>query len=258
MSRPIWSIENCSLFRLLNDEQLRELEKRARIRSYPKNSAIYAPTDSADGVFLVASGRVRLCSSTADGKQAILALIEPGEVFGELALLDSAGREERAETTIESTIVLLAAEPLRQLMNHSMELTLGVTKLIGLRRVRVERRLRSLLFRSNRERLSHLLIDLVAQYGRETNDGILINIKLSHQELASIIGATRETVTTTLGEMQLAGLVKIGRQRIILVDPARLAKEADVTLTLPPRTPPAANIPTPRSPFDAIGKTSKV
>ena len=228
MAGPVWSVGNCSLFRLLDDAQLRELEKYARIRSYPKNTAVYCPHDTADGVFLVAKGRVRLCSTTDDGKQAILAFVETGEIFGELALLDAGGREDRAETLVDSTIILLAAERLRRLMNSSMDLTLGITKLIGLRRMRIERRLRSLLFRSNRERLVHLLVDLAGQYGKATKEGLLIDVKLSHQELASIIGATRETVTATLGEMQQNGLLTIGRQRIAILDLRRLAFEANL------------------------------
>jgi CRP-like cAMP-binding protein len=100
-----------------------------------------------------------------------------------------------------------------------------VTKLIGLRRKRVERRLRSLLFRSNRDRLAHLLLELVEQYGRTTHEGVLLDIKLSHQELSSIIGATRETVTTLLGEMQLDGLLKVSRQKVVVRDLRRLAAD---------------------------------
>ncbi len=234
----MWSIGNCSLFRILNDTQLGELERFARIRTLPKNSAVYTPSDAADGVFLVAAGRVRLCSTTSEGKQTIMALVEPGEIFGEMSLIDPSRREERAETVVPSTIVLLSADRVRQLMNSSIDLTLGITKLIGLRRIRVERRLRSLLFRSNRERLMHLLVDLAAQYGKLTADGLLINIKLSHQELASIIGATRETVTATLGELQQESLVKLGRQRIIIVDPRRLAAGVNLPEPEPPKPEP--------------------
>ncbi|MEZ6078873.1 MAG: Crp/Fnr family transcriptional regulator [Pirellulaceae bacterium] len=166
---------------------------------------------------------MQICSTTNEGKQCILALIEPGELFGELAIVDSSAREERAETVQNSTVVLLPGDHLRQLMEESPGLALGVTKLIGLRRKRVERRLRSLLFRSNRERLTQLLLDLTDQYGNATTEGVEMGIKLSHQDLASIIGATRETVTTVLGEMQSEGLLRIQRQKLILLDLPRLA-----------------------------------
>jgi len=221
--QQLWYVRNCSLFERLTENQLSDMERHARIRSYPKGSAVYLPNDETDSAFLLADGRIRICSTTPDGKQAILAFVEPGEIFGELALVQPGEREERAEAAVNSTVVLLPGSQLRDLMEASPHLTLGVSKLIGLRRQRIERRLRSLLFRSNRDRLGSLLLELVEQYGRMTNEGLLVGIKLSHQELANIIGVTRETVTVLLGEMQLEGLLKVGRQKIVIRDLPRLA-----------------------------------
>jgi CRP-like cAMP-binding protein len=241
MADCVWYIKNCRLFERLTADQFARLERRARVRRIPKNTPVYLPSDAATGVFLLAEGRVKLCSSTPDGKQAILALIEPGELFGELALLDESEREEHAETMMASTLVLLAGETIEQLMNESPQLVLGVTKLIGLRRRRIERRLKSLLFRSNRERLIHLLLDLASQYGQPSEDGILLSIPLSHQDLASIIGATRETVTTLLGELQLERLIKVARQRLVIRELKRLAACVEVKPpALPTETPPPA------------------
>ncbi|MGE3239501.1 MAG: Crp/Fnr family transcriptional regulator [Pirellulales bacterium] len=224
MVDQIWYVKNCRLFDQLSDGQFAQLERSARIRRFPKGATIYLPSDAGSGVFLLADGRVKLCSITPDGKQAILAFIEPGELFGELAILGESEREEHAEAMAASTLVLLPGDALERLMNESAALALGVTKLIGLRRKRIERRLKSLLFRSNRDRLIHLLLDLSGQYGKQDKDGILLAIPLSHQDLASIIGATRETVTTLLGELQLERLLKVARQRLVIRDLGRLAK----------------------------------
>jgi CRP-like cAMP-binding protein len=227
MPQQLWYVRHCSLFQRLNAEQLGRLEQRARMREFPRNSAIYLPSDAADGAFLLGRGRVRICCNTAEGKQAILAFIDPGELFGELALVQGGKREERAEAVVDSTVILLPGDELRRLTEESGALSLGITKLIGWRRTRIERRLRNLLFRSNRERIGHLLLELAEQYGTTTDDGVLLNVKLSHQELASVIGVTRETVTTLLGEMQLEGLLKIRRQRIVIRNLRRLAAGLD-------------------------------
>ncbi len=200
------------------------------MREFPRNSTIFLPSDVADGVFLLGQGRVRICSNTADGKQAIMAFIDPGEVFGELSLIQGGEREERAEAAVDSTVILLPGNELRQLLEESASLSLGVTKLIGLRRKRIERRLRNLLFRSNRDRLGHLLLELTEQYGKNGDDGVILDIKLSHQELASIIGVTRETVTTLLGEMQLEGLLQISRQKVVIRNLQRLSACLDATV----------------------------
>jgi CRP-like cAMP-binding protein len=118
----------------------------------------------------------------------------------------------------------LSRAAVEELMADSPPLALGITKLIGLRRRRIERRLKSLLYRSNRDRLADLLVELAEQYGRRTPEGILIELKLSHQELASVIGSTRETVTLLLGQLQLEGLILVGRRRIVVRDLSRLAQ----------------------------------
>lgn len=223
MSQSFWHVRNCSLFGRLDDTQLRGIEQRSRTRKFPRGSSVYLPTDASDGAFLLAEGRVRICSTTPEGKQSILAFVEPGELFGELALVETGQREERAEVVNNATVVLIPSDYLKELMATSADLSLGVTKLIGLRRRRIERRLRSLLFRSNRDRLTHLLVELSEQYGMATSEGIELKIKLSHQDLASIIGATRETVTTLLGEMQSEGLLIIRRQKLVLLNLPRLA-----------------------------------
>lgn len=230
MPQSVWYIRDCSLFQRLSADQLSRLERRARMREFPRNSAIFLPSDVADGVFLLGQGRVRICSNTTDGKQAILAFIDPGEVFGELSLVQGGEREERAEAAVDSTVILLPGDELRQILEESAPLALGVTKLIGLRRKRIERRLRNLLFRSNRDRLGHLLLELTEQYGKVVDDSVLLDIKLSHQELASLIGVTRETVTTLLGEMQVEGLLLISRQKVIIRNLRRLSASLDTTV----------------------------
>lgn len=241
MMERIWYIKNCRIFESLSETQLSRLEQRARVRRFPKHSPVYLPSDLAEGVFLLAEGRVKLCANTPDGKQAILAFIEPGELFGELSLLGEKEREEHAEAVLASTIVLLPGDELERIMADSSTFTLGVTKLIGWRRKRIERRLKTLLFRSNRERVIHLLLELAEQYGQVIAEGVLLTIRLSHQDLASIIGATRETVTVLLGELQLEGVLKVARQRLVIKDLERLARSVD---SKPPRLP---EVPTPIS-----------
>lgn len=224
MSERLWYLKQCDLFQQLPPDQIAVLESQCRVRSFPRSTPIYLPSDHANGVLLLAQGLVKIGSITEEGKQSILTFIEPGELFGELSLMGGEQREEFAEAVEKSQVVLIPNEVMQQLLLRNTRLSLGITRLIGLRRRRIERRLKNLLFRSNRERLVHLLLELAAQYGRPTPDGVQLKIKLSHQDLASVIGSTRETVTVLLGEMQSEGLLKLGRRKIILTDQARLAK----------------------------------
>jgi CRP-like cAMP-binding protein len=223
MSEKIWHLKRCNLFEHLAPDELRVVEGRSRARKFPRGNPIYLPVDQADGVLLVASGRAKICNFTAEGKQAILSFVEPGEIFGELALFGDQQREEYAEAVDPSLILLIPNDEMLRLIEAHPSVSLGVTKLMGLRRRRVERRLKYLLFRSNRERLVHLLLELAEQYGQRRPEGVLLTIKLSHQDLANVIGSTRETVTVVLGDLQSEGLLELGRRKIVLRDIGSLA-----------------------------------
>ena len=182
------------------------------------------PAESGAWLYLLAQGRAKICHITAEGKQSILAFIEPGELFGELALLDPGPRDEYAEAVERSVVVRIPTDLMQQFVEHHPQVSLGITKLIGLRRKRIEQRLKNLLFYSNRERMTHLLLEMAEQYGEQGEEGVRLRIQLSHQDLANIIGSTRETVTVVLGELQDDGLIAIGRRKILIRDVAALAR----------------------------------
>ena len=223
MHDKFWHLKNCDLFERLSAERIEQLESHCRMRNYERRNLVYLPADAGNAVLLLVSGRIKLYHLTSEGKESLLGLIEPGELFGELAVVDSERRDEFAEAMIKSTVILIPRDEVQQLMEEQPVVSLEVMRLMGLRRRRMERRLKSLLFCSNRERLIHLLLDLAAKYGQPDPDGIQLGIRLSHQELASMIGSTRETVTVTLGELQLDRAVIVRRRQIILSDIERLA-----------------------------------
>jgi CRP-like cAMP-binding protein len=224
MSEKLWQIKNCELFGRLSAEQIQHIESRSRSRTFPARSPIYLPSEKADSVFLLAKGLVKVSHLTADGKESILAFVEPGELFGELAIFEGQERDEYVEALEASTVVMIPADEVRQLMAEHTDAALGITKMVGLRRHRIERRLKNLLFLSNRDRLVHLLLDLAEQFGLHTDEGIRLRIKLSHQELGNLIGSTRETVTVLMGQLKSERAVDGGRRKIILTDPQRLAR----------------------------------
>jgi CRP-like cAMP-binding protein len=243
-----WFLKRCDLFAKLQPNQLERLETCCRIGDFPRGKLIYLPSDTSEGCFLLASGRVRIFSVSPDGKQSIVAFIEPGDLFGELAIFESARRDEFAEAAEKSIVLLIPGDVMRTLALDNSALTFGITKLIGLRRRRIERRLRGLLFRSNRQRLIHLLLELAEQFGQRTAQGVQITIRLSHQELSGVIGSTRESVTLLLGELQQEGLVQVARRRIEIMAPERLAKEIEFS-PLACETDFAPSTPTNRSQF---------
>jgi CRP-like cAMP-binding protein len=228
MSEKLWYLKDCRLFERLSSEDLARLEAVSRVRRFPKGSPVYLPVDSYQAIMLVAQGQVKICSVHRDGRQSIQCFVNPGEIFGELALVGVEDRDEYAETTEASTIVLMPRTIMEELLLANPGLTLGITRLVGLRKRKIERRLKNLLFQSNRQRLIHLLLELAEDYGRRVpNDQIELGVRLSHQDLASIIGSTRESVTLLLGKMQEEGLVRVQRRRITVCSLPRLMASVD-------------------------------
>jgi CRP-like cAMP-binding protein len=233
MSEKLWYLKNCDLFERLTPKELQRLESRCKARSFPRSTPIYLPIDEADSVFVLAAGRVKICHGTPDGKQSILAFIDPGELFGELAIFDSGLRDEYAETLEPSTVILIPGDAMQRLLLDHPVVSMNLTRIMGLRRKRIERRLKNLLYLSNRDRLTHLLLELAERYGATVPEGVRLRIKLSHQDLANVIGSTRETVTVVLGELQSEGLIAVGRRKIIIRQPDRLARSVERTFPKP-------------------------
>jgi len=223
MQDRVWHLKRCDLLGKLTAEQLTELERKSQVKRFAKSSPIYLPSQPADSVMLVADGLVKICHLTSEGKVSTLAFVKTGELFGELSLFDEDERGEYCEAVEATAVIRIPREAIQSLMTTQLDVALGVTKLVGLRRRRIENRLRNLLFTSNQQRLNHLLLDLADQFGVAVEDGIRLGLKLSHQEIANLIGTTRETVTIMLGKMKADGLIGGKRQSVVLTDIGRIA-----------------------------------
>ena len=225
MEGKLWYLKRCDLFEQLTPEQVHRLESRALMRKFKRHATVYAPSEPGLSVLVLATGRVKIKHLTPDGKETILAFIEEGEIFGELALLGDNLRGEHAEAVEDSQILLIPQEDLLWLMEQRSDLALSITKLVGLRRRRIENRLRNVLFLSSRERMVHMLLELIDSYGDRQGNVCTIRLPLTHQDLASLIGVTRETVTVVLGQLQYDRLIKVQRRHITVLDCERLAQE---------------------------------
>ncbi len=224
MAEKHWYLKGCNLFERLPVEELAALETRSRCRRFNNSEVIYLPSAQADAVLALVNGRVKICHITPEGKQSILAFIEPGDVFGEMCLFSESNREDLAIAAEASTVILIPRSVLQETVERHAELAMRITRLVAFRRQRIERRLKYLLFRSNRERLVHLLLELCQIHGEAVGTGVQIRLKLSHQDLASLIGSTRETVTSTLGDLQTEGLIALGRQKVTILSVLALSQ----------------------------------
>ena len=225
MSGSIWYLKTCDLFERLSDAEAERLNRHALVRQFKKKAVVYAPAEAGQTVLVLATGRVKIYDLTLEGRETILAFVEQGELFGELAALDGQPRREFAEAVEDCEVLAIPGEDFMALLESRADLALSVTRLVGLRRQRIETRLRSILFLPSRPRLIRVLVELVETHGERTGTRYAIRFPLSHQDFAGLIGVSRETVTLTLGQLQAEGLIAIERRRVVLLDLERLRQE---------------------------------
>ncbi|MBI1310066.1 helix-turn-helix domain-containing protein [bacterium] len=221
----------CDVLASLTVAQMERLSESCRLRKYARNSCVYMPQHESRHVLLLTSGRAKLSHITLAGKHSTLFFLQPGDLFGEMAVCDSGDRDDYCDTLTDSSVVTIPADDLRQLMRDNPDFSLAMTRLICQRRRHVERRLKSILFATTRQKLCHILLDLSRDFGerpaRSDSNGVgtttaRITIPLSHHELGNLIGTTRESVTLMLGQLRSEGLIDIDRRCIVLMDASRL------------------------------------
>ncbi len=196
----------------LTDDDLGFLGIAAGPLFFRRRSPIYL---AHDRVYQLLSGRVKMSHVSTEGREVILDLVEPGELFGEMHILD-ASEDVTAEALEDSRVVAIPRPRLEGLLLDRPGLALRLARLVAVRRQRTELRLRTLAYSPVPQRLGNLLLQLCRQYGAPHHRGTLLRIRLSQGEFGSLIGACREIVNSTLSEFRQKGLVDVSRTRIIV------------------------------------------
>ena len=217
----LWYLQHFRMLDALTDPQKRAVANMTRMLEVKRGQRIYLQGDPSDQIFLLKAGIVKI--STAGSEQdTILALLYPGDIFGELAMIDESPRDHIAEAVEDTVLCALNRDLLLQMVQQSPALGYQITKLMGLRLRRLRTRVEELLYKSAHARIAHTLLDLAADYGVRDDDGILISIRLNQGDLGNLVGLARETVNIVLQDLKQRGLVEAGRQSIRLKDPERL------------------------------------
>ncbi len=220
----LWYLKHINLFSDLTPHELQEMDRITRMQEVKKRQPIYLPGDPSNTVFLLKKGRVKISSTAPSGKEVTFDILEPGEIFGELEVLEGSPRETLAETLDDALICAIRREDFDRYLRQHPDMTLKLTKLIGLRLRKIYNRVEDLVFRDVPARLAHLLQKLSKTDGVPDGAGIRLRVKLTHQEMANLIGCSRETVSTTLGQFREQGLIRMDGRSITVVNPNGLSR----------------------------------
>lgn len=217
------------LLRSLTDEASGELLRSTDPMTVHRGGVIFTTGDVADGVYFLVKGKVKLSrsfDSTEPGRPAVreslLRLLGPGSMFGELSALDGGHRSSTATAVVETTLAHLPMERLQALMVRRPEIATGFLKQLASRLRWADLVLSGLAVNDVGGRIAATLLYLADALGEPGNGGIVVRHDLTQSELASMVGATRETVNRTLTDLATRGIIDNGIRRLTILDTERL------------------------------------
>ncbi len=202
----------------VSSEQLERLASAVTVRELPRRQVVYLPGDPGQTVYFIYGGRVKCSKVTRDGKELTMAYRSAGQLFGELALIDGAPRDEMAEAVTSAIIFDIPCELFRETLASDGVLALRFAMLMAERRKAIEIKLERLVFKDVQAKLAALLLELAEEYGAPGDDGIHIDLKVTHQEMANLIGSTRETISLTLAQFKKRGLLDFHGRTVVVRD----------------------------------------
>jgi CRP/FNR family cyclic AMP-dependent transcriptional regulator len=217
-------IRNSVIFGGVDDELLRALVQVSRTRRLRKGTMLFQQGDEGDALYGVVDGLVRICIAGESGKELTLGLMEPGDIFGEIALLDGLSRSADAYAAEDSTLLVIDRAQFLPLLERGGRLARHVIELLCERLRENTERLGEHAFLNLGARLARKLQALAVAHGRRDGHGITIEVKLSQTELAQMLGVTREAVNKQLQIWTRQGLVRLDRGHITIADEKKLAE----------------------------------
>ena len=194
------------------------LAQGAQMGTYRARQVVYLPGDRAAGIHFLANGRVKISKVTRDGKELTLAYRAAGDFFGETCLLDGRPREEMVEAMEPCTTVEVTQEALDDVLKNHVEVSYLFVRTLITRRRDLETKVEQLIFKDVGSKLAELLLRLGAEHGVENKKGLILGLKITHQEMANLIGSTRETVSLTLSQFKRKGFIATEGRKVILAD----------------------------------------
>jgi CRP-like cAMP-binding protein len=219
----IWYFESVNLYDVLCPHKVKSMSERHTFNYFKKDQFIYFPDEPAQYIYMIAEGRVRIGRYLDDGKEIVTAILGMGEIFGELALAGEEKRTDFAQAMDDKTMVCpLSIEELKQLMYGNQELSFKMLKLVGLRLMKLERKLELLVFKDARTRIIEFIKDSATWKGKKVGYETLVPTKLTHKDIAALTGTSRQTVTTILNELKDKNLINFDRKKILVRDLANL------------------------------------
>lgn len=217
LRRKIGYLSMMELFRDFTPEQMEEIVRATKMQTCKPGRIFYTPGETGEVLFILKTGSVQIYRMSHEGRKLVIAKLPPYSFFGEMSCIGQGMYDTFAEATEDSLICTMSRSDVERLLLSKPKVALRILEAVGKRVVQAETQLEEIAFKGLIPRLASLLL-------REAKDSEITG--LSHQDIAERLGVYRETVTSALNELKTAGLIEIGRKRIVITNRPRLERAA--------------------------------
>jgi CRP/FNR family transcriptional regulator, cyclic AMP receptor protein len=202
------------------------LRQHVRTLSVHRGERLFAEGDIGDQVYFMIEGKVKLTRAAPDGRENLISVHGPGEMFGELAMFDPTYRTASATAVTDARLAMLAHDDLRKSLDSSPAVAMHLLKALAQRLRRITEINANLVFTDVPGRVAKALLELSGKFGVQTDDGLQVNHDLTQEELAQLVGASRETVNKALADFAARGWIQLSAKSVLLLDADRLNRRA--------------------------------
>ncbi len=219
---PVELLRSVPLFADLEEGELERFSRVAVPRSFPAGTRVFHEGDHSDACYIVRDGSFRVTREHSDGRAITLATLGPGDIFGELAMLDGEVRSASVEALSDGELLALPAGEVRALLARHPEITVKLVAALVRRLRTANERISRQSFQTVPSRVAGVLSQLVAEESPRQGDGGEVTIRMNQADLAQLAGTSRESVSRFLADLERAGIVQPGRGRVTVLAPEKL------------------------------------
>lgn len=226
---PEWEyLRNIPIFEELAPADLAIIDQVTIERRYKKNMIIFMEGEPGEGFHYIKRGKVKIAQLTQDGREHIINILGPGEVFAEVLLFNRGTYPATAVAIEDSLIGMIKNSELEKVVTENSRIALQIIRVMSKKLLQAQKKIKTLALSDTFSRTAQILTRLSQQYGQETGGGVQIAVDMTRQDLANLVGTTRETMSRVLSSLKKDKVIDFADQQIIIVDKARLDRYLDI------------------------------
>jgi len=206
----------------LPDSDLEKVAQAASEKRLARHALVFKEGEAGHSLYIIKKGLIKISKGCNDGRAKTLALLKPGEVFGEMSVFSDEKRSATAETMLESTLLVLEKESVLTMLKKHPAISLNIIRTLIARLSAADRQIKNLALGNSRAKVADILLFLAEQFGESAKRGTKVTVKLTHQEIADLAGLARETTTKLLNEFVKEDAITLADKEIEIIGVQKL------------------------------------